>query len=118
TFVRYHLEVVPKVWLLTLSHRTRIFQQMTVLDILKQVVTGFDVSWQVQGTFQPRDYCVQYQETDFAFASRLCEEEGLFYYFKHANGSHQMVVGDAPAAHADVPGPTTISYQPTRGGMH
>ena len=43
---------------------------MTVLDILKQVLTGLDVSWQVKGTFEPRDYCVQYRETDFDFASR------------------------------------------------
>jgi len=47
-------------------------------------ITGVDVDWQIQGTYQPRDYCTQYRETDFAFASRLMEQEGIFYYFKHA----------------------------------
>jgi type VI secretion system secreted protein VgrG len=117
-FVRYSLEVVPQLWLLTRAHRSRIFQQMSVTDILKQVLTGLTVSWQTQGTYKPRDYCVQYHETDFAFASRLMEEEGIYYFFDHANGSHTMVVGDTPQSYLPVPGATTISYQTTEGGLH
>src|SRR5262249_13415706 len=78
---------------------------------------GLDVSWEIQGTFQPRDYCVQYQESDFAFASRLMEEEGLYYYFRHAQGSHTMVVANTPQSHAVVPGPATVGYQPGEGGL-
>jgi type VI secretion system secreted protein VgrG len=118
TFVRYDLEVVPQLWLLTRSARSRIFQQLSVTDILKQVLTGLTVSWQTQGTYKPRDYCVQYRETDFAFASRLMQEEGIYYFFDHADGSHTLVVGDTAQSYLPVPGPTTVSYQTTEGGLH
>src|SRR5262249_38811147 len=73
SLVRYTLEVVPKLWLLTHAAQSRIFQQMAVPDILKAVLKGLDVDWQIQGTFDPRDYCSQYRETDFNFATRLME---------------------------------------------
>jgi type VI secretion system secreted protein VgrG len=117
-FQRFRLGLVPQLWLLGLNRNSRIFQQLNVIDILKTVLTGVDVSWQTQGTYQPRDYCVQYRESDLAFASRLMEEEGIYYYFKHADGSHQMVVSDTPQSHEAVPGPTEISYQPGDGGLH
>jgi type VI secretion system secreted protein VgrG len=118
TFLRYRLELVPKLWLLTLNSQSRIFQQLSVPDILKQVLNGLDVSWQIQGSFDARDYCTQYQESDFAFASRLMEEEGIYYYFQHADGSHKMVVANSPQSHAVVPGPGTVSYRPVEGGLH
>src|SRR5262245_9015823 len=74
TFTRYEAELVPDFWKLTRIARSRIFQHLSVPDILKQVVKGFDVSWEIQGSFEQRDYCVQYRETDFNFASRLMEE--------------------------------------------
>ncbi len=116
TFDRYVLEVMPKLWLLSLNQTSRIFQQMSVPDILKKVLTGLDVEWSTTGTYEPRDYCVQYRESDFAFASRLMEEEGIYYYFKHADGSHKLVVADSPDGHADLPGPTTLHYHPEPGG--
>jgi type VI secretion system secreted protein VgrG len=110
-FVRYRAEVVPKVWLLTRSTQSRIFQQMKVPDILKQVFAGYDVSYQLQGDYQPRDYCTQYRETDFDFASRLMEEEGIYYFFKHTDGGHQMVLADTPQGHPDLAGGKEVNYQ-------
>jgi type VI secretion system secreted protein VgrG len=118
TLQRFTLRVVPKLWLFGLKRNSRIFQQLSVIDILKKVLTGLDVSWETQGTFEPRDYCVQYRETDLAFASRLMEEEGVYYYFKHADGSHKMVVANTPQSHVAVPGPVNVSYQTTEGGLH
>jgi len=100
TFTSYTLEIVPKLWLLTRKSHSRIFQQKNVPDILKEVFTGIDLSNQLQGNFEKRDYCVQYRETDFNFVSRLMEEEGIYYYFKHSNGGHTMVLGNTPLAHA------------------
>src|SRR5581483_6871221 len=94
TFVRYAATLVPALWLLTRKAQSRIFQQVSAPDILKQVLQGLDVTYEIQGTFHPRDYCVQYRETDFAFASRLMEEEGIYYYFKHTDGGHTMVVAN------------------------
>ncbi len=116
TFIRYHAELVPRLWLLTKTFQSRIFQQMTIPDILKQVLAGLDVSFQIQGTFQPREYCVQYRESDFQFASRLMEEEGIYYYFEHTASGHTMVVANTPWSHADVPGPTPITFETVAGG--
>src|SRR5262245_30265778 len=81
--IRFEAEMVPQMWFLTKNVQSRIFQQKSVPDILKEVLKGLDLSVEVQGKFEPRDYCVQYRETDFDFASRLMEEEGIYYFFKH-----------------------------------
>ena len=63
--------------------QSRVFQQLSVPDILKQVLQGLNVTYRFHVTYHPRDYCVQYRESDFAFASRLMEEEGIYYFFQH-----------------------------------
>lgn len=115
-FTRYVARLVPQFWLLTRTVRSRIFQHMNVIDILKKVLDGLDVSWETTGGFQPRDYCVQYRESDFQFASRLMEEEGIYYFFKHSADSHKMVIANAPQSHPDLPGPSRIIYEVIEGG--
>jgi type VI secretion system secreted protein VgrG len=116
-FTRYRMAIVPRVWLLTQTVRSRIFQKKAIPDILKKVFEGIDTAFQLQGTYAPRDYCVQYQESDFAFASRLMEEEGIFYFFKFTSDNHQMVIADNPQAHADVPGDSKLYYEELEGGL-
>jgi type VI secretion system secreted protein VgrG len=116
-FTRFSAEVVPKVWLLTQQSQSRIFQRKSVPDILKEVLKGFDCDWKLQGHYEPREYCVQYRETDFDFASRLMEEEGVFYFFNHSDSGHKMVVADTPQSHAEVPGLTTARYGMIEGGL-
>ena len=82
--------------------QSRIFQQKTVKDILKEALEGLKISIELSGDYKPRDFCVQYRETDFNFVSRLMEEEGIFYYFKHTDGNHEMVLGDVPGNHAEL----------------
>ncbi len=106
TFTSYRMELVPEFWLLTRSAQSRIFQHISVPDILKKVLAGLNVDFQVRGTFHPRDFCVQYRETDFNFASRLMEEEGIYYFFQHSASGHTMVVGNTPQSHADMPANT------------
>ncbi|WZP00786.1 type VI secretion system tip protein TssI/VgrG [Isosphaeraceae bacterium EP7] len=91
----YRMEVVPTHWLLTRRTDSRIFQQKSVPEILKIVLAGLDVTYQLQGTYPSREFCAQYRETDFQFASRLMEDEGIFYFFTHGpGGAHSMVVAD------------------------
>jgi type VI secretion system secreted protein VgrG len=116
TFTSYRMEIVPQFWLLTRRAQSRIFQRMSVPDILKKVLEGLDVTYEIQGTFEKRDYCVQYRETDFNFASRLMEEEGIYYFFKHTNGSHKLVLANTPQSHPDLPGNSTIIYEELGGG--
>jgi type VI secretion system secreted protein VgrG len=116
TFTRYWLEMVPQFWLWTQKAQSRIFQQLSVPDILKQVLQGLDVKFEIQGTFHPRDYCVQYRETDFHFASRLMEEEGIYYFFKHSAGGHTMVLANTPLSHPDLPTQSRLIFEELRGG--
>ena len=110
-FTYYVLEVVPELWLLGRKQDCRTFQQIAVPDILRKVLTGLDVSYQIQQTLQPREYCVQYNETDLAFVSRLMEEEGIFYFFKHSASGHQLVLADSPLAHPAVPYLPTAAWE-------
>jgi type VI secretion system secreted protein VgrG len=110
-FTEYRLNVVPEVWRLTMNVQSRIFQNQSVKDILTKVLKGLDVTWALQGTYLPREYCVQYRESDFDFISRLMEEEGIYYYFDHDEDGHQMVVSDAPLVHPEVPPPTEVIFQ-------
>ena len=116
TFTTYYAELAPDLWKLTRKTQSRVFQRVTVPEILRTVLEGLDVSYELQGAFEPRNFCVQYRETDFAFASRLMEEEGIFYFFRHSEGSNQLVVANTPDAHPDVPGPADITYEELVGG--
>lgn len=115
-FTSYSLEMAPQLWLLTRRAQSRIFQQKAVPDILKKVFDGLDVSYELQGSFPPRDYCVQYRETDFNFACRLMEEEGIYYFFKHTADGHKMVLANTPQSHADMPEKNTVIFETVDSG--
>jgi type VI secretion system secreted protein VgrG len=116
TFITYRAELVPQVWLLTKRVQCRIFQHVSVPDILKKVFDGFKVAYLIQGAFEARDYCVQYRESDFDFASRLMEEEGIYYYFRHTADGTEMVLANTPDSHDDLPEPKTLVYDEVAGG--
>ncbi len=115
-FTRYAAELVPEFWLLTRTVRSRIFQQMSVKDILSEVLASLKLTWETQGTFEPRDYCVQYRESDFQFASRLMEEEGIYYFFKHTDDSEEMVLANSPQSHPEISDPSKLIYDEVEGG--
>ena len=114
-FTTFRAEIVPQFWLTTRTAQSRIFQQISVPDILKKVLAGLKVDYQLQGTFEKREYCVQYRETDFNFVCRLMEEEGIFYFFKHTKEAHEMVIANSASAHPDVPGTSTVEWDVEEG---
>lgn len=119
-FTSFTMEIVPQFWLLTKRKQSRIFQHLPVYpDILKAVLAGLDIDFEVQGTFHPRDYCVQYRESDFNFASRLMEEEGIYYFFKHTADGHKMIVANTPDSHPkfDEDSEKTLIYEEAFGGF-
>ncbi|MBK8598937.1 MAG: type VI secretion system tip protein VgrG [Holophagales bacterium] len=116
TFTAYEAEIVPDVWKLTRKSQSRIFQRLTVPEILRKVFKGFDVDWQLNEKYEPRDYCVQYRETDFNFGARLMEEEGIRFFFKHSDGSHQMIASDNALEHPTLPGESKFVYEEIEGG--
>lgn len=119
-FTFYQAEVVPWLWFLTRTVDCRIFQNMTVPDILIKIFRdlGFtDFKNQIQGTFEPRDYCVQYRETDFNFVSRLMEQYGIFYFFEHAEDKHTLVLANSPGVHQPCPEQAQARYDYTGGAL-
>jgi type VI secretion system secreted protein VgrG len=114
-FACYHATVVPWFWFLTQTADCRIFQNKTVPDIIEEVFKGhgFDnYQRSLSGSYESWEYCVQYRETDFQFVSRLMEQEGIYYFFKHENGKHTLVLADSKSAHEPFPGYEEISYRP------
>jgi type VI secretion system secreted protein VgrG len=117
-YVLYRATMVPWAWLLTLFDDCRIFQNKSVPDIVQQVFKdrGFtDYANRLTGTYQPREYCVQYRETDLNFISRLLEDEGIFYFFEHDKDKHTLVLADQPSAFVDCPSQSTAAYDTTPG---
>lgn len=102
-FSSFRVEMVPEFWFLTRTADCKIFQNKKVPDIIQEVFASaeyknFDLS-KVTGSHPQREYCVQYRESDFNFVSRLMEEEGIFYFFKHDDGKHTLVLADNTSAY-------------------
>jgi type VI secretion system secreted protein VgrG len=115
----YEAEVVPWFWFLSLFSDCRIFQNQSVPDIVEKVFKdrGFsDFKSSLKGTYNPREYCVQYRESDFNFVSRLLEEEGIFYFFEQSEEKHTLVLGDDATAFAACPDQATARFMPSEGG--
>jgi len=114
TWASYRAELVPKLWLLSLSRDRKIYQGKTIAEIIKAVLgdAGIVFDDQLSGSYTALDYCVQYDESPLDFISRLMERAGIFYFFKFANGSHTMVLGDAAAAHPDCSDAATVRFFP------
>jgi type VI secretion system secreted protein VgrG len=117
-YIVYRATMVPWAWLLTLFNDCRIFQNKSVPDIVTQVFSdrGFtDFANRLTGTYNPREYTVQYRETDFNFISRLLEDEGIFYFFEHTTDKHILVLADKPTAFVDCPTQSTAAFDTTAG---
>ncbi|AHI67603.1 type VI secretion system tip protein VgrG [Burkholderia thailandensis] len=108
----YELVVRPWLWLATRRSDCRIFQNKTVPEIVQEVLStyGFPIENHLAESYVPRDYCVQYNETDAAFVSRLMEFEGIYFWFRHAEDTHTLMLGDAMSSHTVLPGYETIPY--------
>jgi type VI secretion system secreted protein VgrG len=100
--------LAPSIWFLGLRAGCRIFQNLTVPEIVEQILKerGIDFKTKLNGAYAKREYCVQYRESDLNFISRLLEEEGIFYFFEHARNKHVMVMADLPSAFAPGAQPT------------
>ncbi|WP_395344318.1 type VI secretion system Vgr family protein [Ningiella sp. W23] len=95
----YHMTVVPKAFPSTYRTNRRIFQKLKVDEIIAILFKELgmevdDFRWDCLQSYEPIEYCVQYDESEFDFISRLLEREGIFYYFEHSAENHVMVFSD------------------------
>jgi type VI secretion system secreted protein VgrG len=116
---RYRATVVPWFWFLTRVADCRIFQGKTVPDIIQQIFRDrglTDYENRLSGTYRTWEYCVQYRETEFDFISRLMEQEGIYYFFKHENGKHSLVMADSYSSHEPYSNFGELIYHPSDEG--
>ncbi|MBH3422344.1 type VI secretion system Vgr family protein [Pseudomonas gessardii] len=114
-FASYQVTLRPWLWLLSRTSDCRIFQNLSIPQIIKQVFRdlGFsDFEDALSRPYREWEYCVQYRETSFDFVSRLMEQEGIYYFFRHEQDRHVLVLADAYGAHTTVPGYTSVPYYP------
>lgn len=110
---RYTAEVVPWLWFLTQTSDSKIFQNKDIKQIATEIFSenGFtDFEFRLIGNHPVREYCVQYQESDFTFLSRLFEEEGIFYYFRHEKDKHTLILADHNGAYESCD-ESSVSYR-------
>jgi type VI secretion system secreted protein VgrG len=109
----YRLEIVPWTWFLSLTTDCRIFEDKTTQQIIEQIFQEqefTDYDFRLTGSYEPREYCVQYRETSLNFVSRLMEEEGIFYFFEHTKDKHTLILADAISSFEPCPGNPTVRY--------
>jgi len=93
----YRMEINPELWRLGLRRNSRIFQNESPIDILQSLLTENGVTqyrFDLRHEHPPREFCVQYRETDLAFLQRLSAEEGLTYYFEQDGGQTKLIFSD------------------------
>jgi len=109
----YKMRLRPWLWLATRRSDYRIFQDLSVPEIIAAVLEryGYPLEQKLGRSYRRWDYCVQYGESDFAFVSRLCEHEGLYYFFRHEVGQHVLVFADDIASsHGPLPGGEEVRF--------
>ncbi len=116
---RLRLRVVPPLWRLSQRRNNRIFQGKTLPEIVLEILDDAEVEHreELSATYHPRDYVVQYGETDLDFVQRLLEEVGVFYFFEHEAGKVTLVLADANAACPDLPGGAKLLFREQGGGL-
>jgi type VI secretion system secreted protein VgrG len=103
---------------LRLGRDSRVFQEMTVVDIVSDVLDRggvTDVEWRTSAAFAERPYCAQYRESDWSFIERLLAEEGIYYWFEHGEDVTTLVLGDDSTSAEDLDGGAELPYRDASG---
>lgn len=114
------LTLEPEVAKLAVGRNSRVFQEMTAVDIIKKVldtagVGGANVRWEARGEYPTRPYCAQYRESDWAFIERLLAEEGIYYWFEHRDEATVLVFADDSSAAPELEEGAEIPYHDDDG---
>lgn len=106
----YDVTLRPRMWRLSRQFRSRVFQNATVRDIASTILDEHGVShnWEIEGELLEREYCVQYEETDYDFISRLLEFEGICFFFNQ--DEDQVVFSNHPGGHPDCQPSAQVQY--------
>ena len=115
----YQCVIVPRLWFLGQTRNHRIFQHQSAPEIIRRILeeqnfTADSFAFKCFHDYPEREYCVQYGESDLHFISRLCEEEGIYYYFEHTENGHCLCFSDMPGG-PRIAGEAALRYFPGSG---
>ncbi|MBI5069867.1 MAG: type VI secretion system tip protein VgrG [Deltaproteobacteria bacterium] len=115
---RYRVRIAPRLERLRLVRRSRVFQDLSLPDVVQQVLddAGVKVRAALSRSHAPRELCIQYRETDLDFVSRLLEEAGVFTFFEHATDGHTLVLADGVDGCGEIEGETRVVYRGSTSG--
>lgn len=115
----YRGDLVPWLWYLGKRVNSRIYQQVTVLEVLRKVFADYgalvDYQTHIKQELKSEDYVVQFQESDLNFVSRLLERHGLFYYFEYRQDGHTLVIADDSTSCPDQAHDPVVTYNAASG---
>ena len=120
-FTRYKVKLVPMAWFLKYRKGCRIFQNLSVQDIITQVfneaglVSGTHYQWSTDRQYPKREFCTQYNETEWELVSRLMAEEGIHFHYKQTADKHLMIIGDSKTAFSPIDQESTVLYANNSG---
>lgn len=107
----YTAKLRPWLWIASRASDCKIFQRKTVPQIIDEVLEPYGKPKnKLTKAYRQWEYCVQYQETDLNFVMRLMEHEGIYFYFEHRAGVHEMVLVDDMNTHLKLPEKPIIKY--------
>jgi type VI secretion system secreted protein VgrG len=100
---RVDVVLVPELYKLSLTSQTRIFQEMSVPDIVKKIlndynIPGGDTEWKLSGNHEKKEFVLQHQESDLDFCQRLLDYDGIHYHFELGEDATKIVFGDSNSA--------------------
>jgi type VI secretion system secreted protein VgrG len=118
-FTHYRCELVPRLWFLSRTQDHRIYQHQSVTQIIDDILRRHrfyteNYAFKLREEYPKRPYCVQYGESDLHFLSRICEEEGIYFYFEHTENSHCLCFSDAEGG-PSIPGEHLLRFYPGSG---
>lgn len=117
----YRCVLAPRLGFQKFISNNRLFQHLSVVAIITSILKeqGFTeemYAFKLADTYSDREYCVQYGESNLHFISRLCEEEGIYFYFEHTASGHCLCFTDREGG-PKIPGESTIRFLPTAGSV-
>ncbi|MBV8880830.1 MAG: type VI secretion system tip protein VgrG, partial [Planctomycetaceae bacterium] len=120
-YVKYHAVLVPRLWKCSLITQCKVFQDKTIPDVIKAVLTdaagaalkdGDDLELRLSKSYAKREFVIQYNESDLDFLDRWMEHEGIYYFFEQTESGEKIVFGDTTSAYLKLPGDPKIPYRP------
>ncbi len=113
-YFSYGLTLRPWFWMLTKRTNSRVFQKLTTPKIIKKIFEDYSIvvvdDAGLKENYKERRYCIQYNESDFNFLSRLMEEEGIYYWFEYDGAKQKLMLADGPVPHKELKLGATMNY--------